>query len=398
MLDPNRFFKKRMALLTRCMLLALPVIYMVITLSQTALAKNTYRISDGNQVWIHATYTTNPAQVLSEAGISLGKDDTFTTQPGWGVSEITVRRAQKITVEHDGISQVISSSGETVQALLKRLDLFLSAQDVISHPLNTQTFDGMTLTVSRASCREEIYTQPIAYETIRCYDASVPAGEEVVLTEGAEGLLLCTADVYYVNGAEVSRTVKSQAVTRQPVNRIVATGTYTQQEAPIPMPTDPPPTQPKPKPTEPKPTEPKPTEPAPTEAPKPTQPAPTTDPFVNGTMPTVSGNTLILADGQVLTFTKKLDCVATAYSCNGVPGYTYSGTPARVGAIAVDPNFIPLGTRMFIYTNDGAYIYGIAVAEDTGGVIKGNKIDLYFNTFDECWIFGVRDCTVYVLA
>ena len=40
----------------------------------------------------------------------------------------------------------------------------------------------------------------------------------------------------------------------------------------------------------------------------------------------------------------------------------------------------------------------IATAEDIGGAIKGKKVDLYFNTFDECWIFGIRDITIYFLG
>ena len=52
---------------------------------------------------------------------------------------------------------------------------------------------------------------------------------------------------------------------------------------------------------------------------------------------------------------------------------------------------------MYIVSNDGQYVYGYCVAEDTGGLIKGYKIDLYFDTVDECWEFGVRTCTVYVL-
>ena len=78
-------------------------------------------------------------------------------------------------------------------------------------------------------------------------------------------------------------------------------------------------------------------------------------------------------------------------------GHTYSGTVARVGAIAVDPSVIPLGTRMYIVTDDGRYIYGFCTAEDIGGSIKGNKVDLYFDTIAECWQFGVRACTVYIL-
>jgi len=70
---------------------------------------------------------------------------------------------------------------------------------------------------------------------------------------------------------------------------------------------------------------------------------------------------------------------------------------ARVGAIAVDPKVIPLGTKMYILSSGGTWIYGVAVAEDTGGSIKGYKIDLFFDTYDECINFGVRSAAVYIL-
>ena len=53
---------------------------------------------------------------------------------------------------------------------------------------------------------------------------------------------------------------------------------------------------------------------------------------------------------------------------------------------------------MYVVSNDGQYVYGYCVAEDIGGDIKGNKIDLYFDTYAECWDFGVRMCTVYILG
>ena len=66
--------------------------------------------------------------------------------------------------------------------------------------------------------------------------------------------------------------------------------------------------------------------------------------------------------------------------------------------MAVDKKVIPLGTRMYIVSDDGQYIYGVAVAEDTGKSIKGNKIDLYFDSVAECDTFGIRGCTVYFLG
>ena len=183
----------------------------------------------------------------------------------------------------------------------------------------------------------------------------------MVLTPGRDGQLLCTARVCYLDGVEVSRTVLSQDVTRQPVDAIVAIGTLTAQPEQQPMPEDP-------------------------------------DAVQDEVSAAPVIGTVTTAAGEVLHYTQKLDVKATAYSCNGQPGITYSGTPARVGAIAVDPEVIPLGTKMYIVSNDGEYIYGIATAEDIGSAVKGNKIDLYFNTFEECYAFGLRDCTVYILG
>ena len=110
-----------------------------------------------------------------------------------------------------------------------------------------------------------------------------------------------------------------------------------------------------------------------------------------------SGNTITTVGGMTYTYTDKISVTCTAYSCEGYTGITATGTVARVGAVAVDPRYIPLGTKMYIVSNDGQYVYGYCVAEDTGSSIKGYKIDLYFDTVDECWDFGIRNCTAYII-
>ena len=364
MLECNRVIQKKMTVLTRVIALVMIVACITLLLAQTAFAKSTYVISDGDRVLVHTTYATNPADILSEAGLELGKDDTYTTQTALGLSEITVQRKQTITVIHGDKTMLVSSYGETVEAMLSRLNILLAKEDVLSLPLDTATYDGMVLTISRSVQTQETYTSVLPHETVYCYDPSLDEGEQVILTEGVDGRLLCTATVYYIDGQEINRVVNSQIVTDQPVDEVIAIGTYVENAAPLPA--------------------------TPPSYKEPETPA-------NG-MPVAENGILTTASGEVLTYTQKMDVVATAYSCNGVPGITFSGTPARVGAIAVDPTVIPLGTRMYIVSNDGEYIYGIATAEDIGGAIKGHKIDLYFDTFDECWIFGVRDCTVYILG
>jgi 3D (Asp-Asp-Asp) domain-containing protein len=95
---------------------------------------------------------------------------------------------------------------------------------------------------------------------------------------------------------------------------------------------------------------------------------------------------------------KILTVSATAYTTERQENkVTATGTTARVGAIAVDPKIIPYGTRMYVLASDGSWVYGYASAEDCGGGIKGNKIDLFFDTYDECIQFGVKDAVVYIL-
>lgn len=78
-------------------------------------------------------------------------------------------------------------------------------------------------------------------------------------------------------------------------------------------------------------------------------------------------------------------------------GITASGTKARPGVVAVDPRVIPLGTKLYIESLDGTPDYGFATAEDTGGAIKGNKIDLFFETRNQVRSFGRRNVKVYIL-
>ena len=102
--------------------------------------------------------------------------------------------------------------------------------------------------------------------------------------------------------------------------------------------------------------------------------------------------------GVSYRFSRTMTCLATAYSCEGYVGTTATGTVARVGAIAVDPRVIPLGTKMYVVSTDGEYVYGYCTAEDTGGLIKGYRLDLYFDTIEECYGFGARNCLVYILT
>ncbi|MGP6157426.1 MAG: 3D domain-containing protein [Vulcanimicrobiaceae bacterium] len=88
-----------------------------------------------------------------------------------------------------------------------------------------------------------------------------------------------------------------------------------------------------------------------------------------------------------------LHMIATAYiaGCDGCSGITRTGTRAGHGVVAVDPHFIPLGTKLYVPG------YGRALAGDTGGGIQGRRIDLGFDSLREAQLFGRREIVVYVL-
>lgn len=84
---------------------------------------------------------------------------------------------------------------------------------------------------------------------------------------------------------------------------------------------------------------------------------------------------------------------ASAYTADdpGNSGYTATGQRLRRGMVSVDPDVIPLGSQLYI---EG---YGYATAEDTGGSIVGNRIDLAMDSSAEAFNFGRREVVVYVL-
>lgn len=325
------------------------VLALLALISQAALAK-TYVVTDGDRVVTYTTFASEPETVLEQLGLSLSQNDTYTTQAVEGAAAITVCRAQKITVHYHGQTTLVTSFGETAGELLSRLGLDVTGEDVVSHGLEEETYDGMELRVDRPEILRQVYTAAIPHPVSRCSDPTLPVGTEMVLTPGSDGEMRCTAEITYLGGQEAGRQVLSETVTRQPVAEIIAVGTGS----------------------------------APAVSEK----------------PVIADGRITLPTGEVLTYTRTDTVRATAYTHTdrGCDTVTATGTRVHRGTAAVDPRFIPYGTRMFIVSSDGSYVYGIAAAEDCGGDIKGDRMDLYLPTHAQCTAFGRRVCTVYFLG
>ena len=104
-----------------------------------------------------------------------------------------------------------------------------------------------------------------------------------------------------------------------------------------------------------------------------------------GTMKTASRS----GSTRNFSYSDSFTVTATAYTHTG--NNTATGTTPAKGTVAVDPSVIPLGTKLYI---EG---YGYGTAADTGGAIKGKKIDVFFDTTSACYGWGRKQVKIYIL-
>lgn len=324
-----------------------PVLFLAGVLGQCVFA-TTWTILDGGRVYSSTGFLQEPEAILRAAGVELSSVAAYTRE----AETITVHRNPRVTVVYHGQQIETEIQGETAGELLEKLGLSLDVKDRLSVPEETVLEGGMTFRVDRVLQREERRTQVEPYEVITYYASYLPEGERVVLTKGRDGELLLSEFVCYVNSVETQRELLEQTRTLAPRAQIQALGTGGV-----------------------------------------TGPGITQEPIIGD-------GVILLPTGEKLDYTRVDYVRATAYTHSdpGCTSTTATGTKVHHGTVAVDPRYIPYGTRMFIMASDGSYIYGLCEAEDCGGDIKGDRVDLYLPNTEACMDFGRRRCTVYFLG
>ena len=190
-----------------------------------------------------------------------------------------------------------------------------------------------TSTAGKIEFKLETRIEKIPYGTTENSIDTIPKGSRELVSAGVDGIAEKTYLVKYVNGKAVDEALYTEITLNAPVNEVVNVGV---------------------------------------------------------------GGTVTAKDGTVYQYNYRKQMEATAYTY--IPGKTTmttaTGERLRKGIVAVDPKVIPLHTKMFI---TGSVEYGLGVAEDTGGVIKGNIVDLAYMSYSECIQFGRRQMQVYIL-
>lgn len=264
--------------------------------------------------------------------------------------DVTLAAGQTVSVYFNDAVTTATSGGETVSQLLSRLNIVPGPLDMIGVDFSGS---GTVLTVASELTFYQKDTEDVPYETTRVANPTLAKGTEKVRQAGVNGTRDAVYEVVYSGGEQVSRQlVDSSNCTT--VNQIVEYGTAVSSVS-------------------------------------------SSDRIVKVTKNDDGSGYLTFKSGATMVFSGAKSMTATAYT-KGTPGVdsvTATGSIVDVGTVAVDRNVIPLGTRMYIVTKDGSVVYGMSVAADTG--VKGNMVDLYYDTYRQCINFGRRSCSVYLL-
>lgn len=309
------------------------------------------------------------SDLLKERGIvQADTDDVYPSIHAVLTTGMTVRfrEAFPVDVVIGGRASQVYTYQTTVRELLAKQGVTLQATDRVAPSLDTVVSEDTLVTVNttrRATLTEE---QLLPFDVEQVEDPTLPKGQQLVTTTGRPGIRTQKYELTLADGLSKEKKLLTDEVTSEPVKQIIKVGTkpiervetpapvFNEEEATTPL----------------------------TVAPEVTADldfknaktliveatAYTNDPASNGSQ---------LYDGRALT--------ATGYDVTDT--ITYQGLPI----VAVDPKVIPLGTKVYV---EGV---GLAVALDTGGAIKGNKIDVLVNDEQTAKTFGRKTVKLWVI-
>lgn len=256
---------------------------------------------------------------------------------------------KKVTLVVEGKEQYLSTFKSNVKDLLEEQNVSYDGNDIVSIALNSKLSDGMKIEVIDVKEETVKEYQEIPYEIEVVEDKDLLKGNTKVAQEGQSGKNELAYKITYHNGKQVEKKFINEVVAVKPENKIVKKGTKVEVvEVKV----------------------------ASSRGESTRQNATTTSTSTNNSSSDSKG--------------KHMKVVATAYTGDGI---TSTGTKPKWGTIAVDPSIIPYGTKVYIPQFDMTFI-----AEDTGGAIKGNKIDIFMNDETTVYNWGRKTIDIYIVG
>ncbi|SDE53266.1 protein of unknown function [Paenibacillus sp. UNCCL117] len=343
-------------MITIVLLLSFAMIFMFLLMLHGTAVKRVSLVVDGQE----RTFQTREGvlqRILDEQGIAVNDHDRLSHELDAKVKSgdrITITHTTPVELTADGETKTVYTVGKTVASALQESNLTLGELDKVVPPLDSELAPGGAIKVIRVKKEAGELQETIAFETVKKEEPQLLKGKEQVVQEGQEGLLVKKTEKLYEDGVLVSEQVVEEAVQTESKQRIVAVGT----KSPVVA--------------------------------------------LSASSPNVEE---VTKNGVNFGYKQVIKNVTlTAYTAGPEStgkdeshpqyGVTSSGAKVTEGrTIAVDPKVIPMGWWVYI---EGI---GFRRAEDTGSAIKGNKIDVFFQSDSYADRFGTkRGYTVYIIG
>ncbi|MEI3614891.1 ubiquitin-like domain-containing protein [Pseudogracilibacillus sp. SO30301A] len=313
---------------------------------------------------VHNTTAETVGEFLQEVDLDISEHDKLSPSDMTEIKEgleIKVDKAFKVLVNDGGKEKEFWTTGGTVEELLDKNNIKIKKTDKVKPGLAEEVTEDMEVSIIHVEKESLEIEESIPFETEEQEDSSLEKGTTKTISEGTEGKVLKIYEVTKENKEEVERELIEEKVLEESKNKVVAVGT------------------------------------------KEVQKEETTKTAVKNSSNESSSNESSSNessskessepknDGKVFTVE------ATAYSadCSGCSGVTATGINIKQSptpkVISVDPNVIPLGSKVWV---EG---YGEAIAGDTGGAIKGNRIDVLVSSDSEAKNWGRKTVQVKIL-
>lgn len=306
---------------------------------------NAVYIRDGEQIALRFTVSEEPEDILAEYGIiTMAYDSVNFTGFSGKVGEISITRAFPILITADGATdKYMLTEEKTVGQLLSEKTLQLGEHDTINFPLSHTLQENDHVIIQRVEYVQRVVEEVIPYETQYKQTSLLRSGRQRVLTSGRDGLKEYVYVQRTVDGVVYEEELEEENILKKPVTQEVLQGANV------------------------------------------------------AISPLDFGYTI--RNGVPTSYREVIsNAVATGYSAGAGAG-TASGLRAAVGHVAVNPDIIPYGTKLYITSSDNKFIYGYAIAADTGtGLMEGIvDVDLFYDTYYESCLNGRRIVNIYIL-
>lgn len=333
------------------------VIMAIITFAAATLlntSASTVKVFDGEKTYVTRTLSPNVATVLASLNLKSESYNVVSAVNDENTTTINIEYTFPVFIANDGGYKKVSVAECTVAEALSAAGYTVDKHDIVEPSLDTVLTGTAYIDYVNVDYVSTDLTKEIPFKTSTVYSRDYEKGTTKTLTKGENGSERVTYTSKVVDGEVVSNEITNVETLSKAVNEVKVVGT---KNAGVKTSED-----------------------------------------VNDISTLKAPFTIELDENGVPTEYKSMrKARATAYTYTG--NRCSTGVAPQPGYIAVNPEVIPYGTKMYIKTSDGSYIYGYAVAADTGGFIKNypTGVDLFMTSESACRRFGVRTVEIYIL-